>query len=479
VDYADSRVIAWGLLVVAALAVWLAFWPGLISPDSNQTIYQAASNQYTDWWTPFGAWLLHWWLHLALGLSGVYAVGVTVAVCGMYLCARFWFRRVPAAAVALVTCILPPVYADLSGLSRDLFFLGFTFLGFGLFGRLVQGRARSRAQEIWLAMAAVVSELLAFLSRQNGAACLFALLLGLVLWRRSRSAAATSPRPRRQVLTALVIAVVGTGAIGLTTTGVYSLIGVRHVDPQRFTYVYDLASMSVLSGHDRFPGRVVDQPHPGWVSPPNLHEANLDRLFDPTTAITLYPNNAAGAIDFPSSAIAARENSVLQSAWLKAIGEEPLDYAWGRIRLLAVQLGLWRHPTDAYLALLDPTNFGHPVVFPANYHFASRVLSHFVGPQASVPLDFPWTWLVLIIACLVFLARRLKRLAWHFLLLPLAVLVNYGLLFFTIPAAGFRYVVLEVPVGAQLAAYVIATLMLRSERWRRLLDPAFLRLAGG
>jgi hypothetical protein len=472
--YRDSRVVAWGLLLVSCLTVWLAFWPGLISPDSNQTIYQAATSQYTNWWTPFGAWLLHWWLHLGLGLSGVFAIGVVLVVCGIYLCARFCLRRVPAALLTLVICVLPPVYGDLSGLSRDLFYLGFTFCGFGLFGRLLQGRGGSTAGRSWLAVGAVGSEIMAYLCRQNAIAGVFALMLGIALWWRLRRRGGAGPLGRREVALAIVAAVVATGAVGLGTIVGYSLAGVRAVDPQRFTYVYDLASISVLSHHDRFPASVTSEAHPGWVTPPHTREANLDQLFDPVNVITMYPNNAAGQIAFGNAAIASRENSILQSAWLKAIVADPLDYAWGRVRLIAIQLGLWRHPTDAYLPELSPNNFGYPLVFPSNYRFASRVLAHFVGPAVVwLPLDIPWTWLLLIILCVGLLLRRLRRLAWHFLLLPIAVGANYVLLLLATMAAGFRYVALEVPVALLMVAYVLAAEAVASERWRELVEPAF------
>jgi hypothetical protein len=417
-------------------------------------------------------------MHMGLGLGAAIGVGIAVAVCGLYLCTRFLLRRVPAAVLTLVICILPPVYGDLSGLSRDLFFLGFTFLGFGLFGRLVQGRGGSRAGRIWLAGTAVGCEVVAYLCRQNAIASVFALILGLALWHRTQRADAPAGRGIRQSLRAVVIAVVATVVVGLGTIAGYSLAGVKNVDPQRFTYVYDLASISVLSHHDRFPAVITNRPHPGWVSPPYSQQANLDRLFDPTNVITLYPGNAAAKIDFRSTAIASREDSILKSAWLKAMRTEPLDYAWGRIRVLAIQLGLWRHPKDAYLPLASPTNFGYPLVFPGNYRFASRVLAHFVGPAVWVPLDIPWTWFLVIIICVGLLLRRLKHLAWHFLLLPIAVAANYVLLLLVTMAAGFRYVSLEVPVAVLMVAYVLAAAAVASERWRELVEPAFRTLAG-
>lgn len=474
---ADSRVIAWGLLVVTALLVWLAFWPGLITPDSNQTIYQAITRQYTNWWTPFGAWLLHQWLHLGLGLGGVFAIGVGVVVCGMYLCARFCFRRVPAAVVALISCLLPPVYGDLSGLSRDVFFLGFAFLGFGLLGRLAQGRDRTPAASAWLGIAAVASEVAAYLCRQNALACVFALMLGVtMLWRRR--AGRRQPGRAREVLLVVLAALAATAVVGFGTLAGYAVTGVRTVSPQRFTYVYDLASISVLSHHDRFPRTLVQHHLRGGVSPPYAQQANLIHLFDPTNVITLYPNNAAAAIDFESASIASRETALLKTAWLKAIESEPLDYAWGRIRLLAIQLGFWRHPTDAYIPLLSPNNYGYPLVFPGNYRFASRVLGHFVGPRPTIPLDIPWTWLLVIVIATALLFRWLGHLAWHLAVLPVAVAINYLLLLFASMAAGFRYVSFEVPVAVLVVAAALAVRAARGGRARGLVDPSFQRLAG-
>ena len=461
-------------MAATAFAVWLVFWPGIITPDSNQTIYQAETGLITDWWTPIGAALLHGWTKLGLGIGSVYGVGVISVVLGTYLCARFALRRVPAAVVTLIICLFPPIYGELSGISRDVFFLGFALLGFGLLGRLVRDNGRSRHAQVWLAGAALACELFAFLCRQNGIACVFAVLLGLALW--WRSGPTRTKLTRRQTLGATAVAGVASAVLGLATFPVYGLVGVRSVHAERFLYTYDLASISVLSHHDRFPAEVRPNPPLGWVSPRNATLGSLDRLFNAGNAITLYPNNAAGGIDFVSTRIASREASVLRRAWLSAVSAEPLDYAWGRLRLLAIQLGLWEHPTDAYIPLTAPRNFGHPLQFSGNYLAASTVLADFVGPNAWISLDLPWTWLVLMLIVMVALARRLERLAWFATLLPVAVITNYGILLFVAVAAGFRYISVEVPATLLLVVYLLAALAAAHNRCSELVDPRYTQL---
>ncbi len=165
---------------LACLAAWIAWWPGLIHPDANQTIIQADLKLWIDWWTPVGAMVLHRLNEMEIGFGPIYAVAVASVVAGIYLCLRAVFVRGTAGLMTLAICAFPPMYAQFSTLSRDTFWLGLSLLSFGLLGRALRPGERGRSAGLFVALS-LLCAIAAFLCRQNGLVVVFAVVFVLAL----------------------------------------------------------------------------------------------------------------------------------------------------------------------------------------------------------------------------------------------------------------------------------------------------------
>jgi hypothetical protein len=441
-SWLDRRLVAYLFLIVAFLLPALAFWPGVITPDSNQTIYQAASKFSSDWWTAFGSIALREWDALELGLGGVYGIALALNVFGVYLCLRAALRRVPAALVTIGVIGWPAMYAQLSGLSRDTFFLGFALLAFGAMAAVPRVPEHRRRLVIGGALLAAV---LCFLCRQNGIVVVFAVAAWAGFTNR-----AWSPRA---MLRASAIAAAVCVLVLLGTLGLYRALDVRAVHAERFTYVYDLASISVLTGENQFPPSLQTRARSGWVTS-QVDQRTLKARWSYPNVISLYPDNRAGTIAFADETIAKREAGILKRGWLEAVTSHPFDYLWGRVRLAASQLGLVRHPTDAFLPFVDPSNFGHPMTFSRGYDAAASVLGRWVGQDPWVGLDYTWMYLFAAIVLTVALWRR-SRSAFA-VATTTALALNVIVMGFVAVASSFRYSNLAVPVALILLAHWVA-----------------------
>jgi hypothetical protein len=442
----DARVPAYALLLLSEALVLLAFWPGLITPDGNQTIYQAQTGLSLDWWTPFGAEALEWAFGWGVGVGTVYAIQVALVIGGLYACARRWMHRLPAGVLTLLIVLFPPMLSALSQLSRDTFYLGFSLLGLAALGAALERISTARGR--WLLALAVGLSVLAWLCRQNGLVnVLVVVAAGGIVGLRGR---VTVPRLIGRLAAAGAVSL----AVLVATQIAYGALGVGSVHPERMLYLYDLASISTQSDHDEFPRELwpghLDQ---GWITP-KVDQRTLEARFDWANVISLFPDpEGPGKIDFASEEKAATEAPILRRAWRRAILDEPLPYAWGRLRLMTSQLGFTRRPTDAYYGLLSPTNFDQPLASYDRYKLTTEYLARFVGPNAPLSTDIGWTYLLVMLLATGYLWWRNRWGAAFPLALSAAVALNLAILLLVAMATSFRYMNLIVPVVALLVAY--------------------------
>lgn len=127
---------------------------------------------------------------------------------------------------------------------------------------------------------------IAFLYRQNGVALLAALALGVV---------------------------------GLTQVA-YRLLSVAETHPERIFLIYDLAALTVETGEQKFPAKVLHGPR--GVVPPDLRPGQIPARFDHKSILTLYPNGD-WAKNFRDESLARREATELSRAWREAVLENP------------------------------------------------------------------------------------------------------------------------------------------------------------
>jgi hypothetical protein len=457
------RAIVWGitalLLTLSVLMVVLAFYPGLTTPDSNQTWSQALGHYALDWWTPVGTLALRAWFRVGLSLADVWIVQNVVFVLGAWWLLRHRLPDPWAAAGAMLVTGWPPTYSQLTEIAREGFYMGFALVALGALAaayRTADGQHRRR----WALLAgSVVAAMASYLSRQNGVVVVIGVVLAaLLLVAGSRIAALGR---WRRVGGAVAVAL----ATGLVAFGFSSatnrVFGVKAAHPERMLYVYDLASISKSSGHDYFPASLVRHPNPGWVTPVVTQRA-IDRNFNWVNVIAMYPGGPS--INFLDTAGARREASELRSAWRRAVLAHPDDYLWTRLRLTAGIVGLSQYPTNAFYGLLEPTNYGRPMQHWTGVRWAADVIRPFVGPTASIPLDIHWPYLLVSIGLLVFLWRR--RPSDRPLLLAIAISQWANLIvdFLFAPAASYSYLDLSPPLTLVLGLWAIHELLPSTRR---------------
>ena len=395
----DSGLGASLILLLAAELVFCAFWPGIVHWDAAHITSEAHRHVAIDWWTGIGTLFLQQWFSLGLGLPLVWAGIVAANIVGIYGCLRAVLQRVPAAVATLCVVVFPPIYGQLAAVSRDSAYVGFALLAFAALAKLVRGGDERRRR---LLAAALTSAMLAAVSRQNGISVVFAVTLFIALLRPNGIR-------RGAVRAGIVACLVMAGAYGALKLA-DAASGVRSVHPERMTFVYDLAAISVASGYDLFPQRGLRALGPGAASPPDLTEASLKHRFRGWSVTSL---RGVDEMDVENSTLARGEATLLQRAWVRAFEHQPIRYLSARAGLYVRLLGLGEQPRSApkgffygYQGLDEPTNYGHPLAFPRGYAVATGMLGWFIGLHAVVPLDRPWMYLLLAVSALAYLRRR-------------------------------------------------------------------------
>jgi hypothetical protein len=450
----QSRLLTAAVLGLAVASVLAAFWPGLISWDTSQMLREATHGPVVDWWSGLGTVMLRAWLGVGLGVGMLWAGCVAATVVGFYGCLRLALNRTPAAVVTLLMTVFPPIYGELASFSRDNACMCFTLLAFAALARMTLVAPRGRRH--WLG-AALACAVIAAICRQNGVVdvCAVVVVGGLH----------GHPRARLRVSVTLVAALLA----GVACYGSISLLqradGIGRTYATRATMVYDLAGMSVASGHDDFPQRALRSLGPGTASPANPSLGWLRTHFMPLTETTLA---GVAEMNVENTRLAARENKILGAAWTRAIEARPLVYLRVRAELSEYMLGLTASGLPAAGGLLDyqglehHSNFGHPLAFSGLYRTANTWLGHFLGPEAAYPLDHGWVYLALLIVLGGFLltrGSRFRSLAAAFLT---AAVLNQVLVFFVAPAASFRYILILPPLALLSAVFAIRTRPARS-----------------
>jgi hypothetical protein len=466
----DRKWIAYVVLVLTGLSVLLAFAPGLISYDTNGTLWEGQTGFVRDWYTPFGSALFQGVFDLEFGLGSVFIVQTALVVGGLYLCLRLLLRRVPAAIGAAAICVFPPMYAQLSNLSRDSIYLGLTVLAVGLLCRAMTSLGRARGVAVGVAILAAIG---AYLWRQNGIVTIIPLVAALTYaaladpsWRPPVLARMRRPRGRAGMwVVAGVVGCLAGAMVVVATQGAYRMLDVAVTHPERTIYVYDLAGISTQTDRNAFPSELPRR-RPGrlGVTPPDISLPALERKFDYTNVITLYEPDGDWTRGLNRRGVAEREVGTLRDAWWGALRDEPGAYLTNRLKLLGAQIGFGRRPTDAFYGMVEPTNFGHPLAFVNGYNAARDYVETFVGPASTIALDFLWLYLLIATICLAYLWRRLGG-----LMMPLVVMLATAWLSVLLIAAvgmasSFRYGIVAVPLALVLLIFT-ATVAGARRRW--------------
>jgi hypothetical protein len=446
---ADRKIAREGRLTILILAAaWISvcapFWPGLVHWDTAQIVGEAHHGPIVDWWSFLGTLGLRLWFDVGLGQGLLWAA----AIGGLFGCSRVVLRPVPAACATLAMTIFPPDYGQLSTFSRDTAYISFSLLSVAALGGAARtaGRYRNR----WLLVAFACS-VLATISRQNGlvglvVVVLFALLHGRrITWSRAAVAG--------------LAGVVAAGASYGLVSAAGSVLGARSVHPERAIYVYDLAALSVHTDTDLFPQAQLELLGAGGAAPSDVSLPALQKSFRPFNEASV---GGLTQTDYANAQMASREDAVLRRAWISAVVHHPAGYLAVRLRVTLSTVGLGDRGPDVApygpdFAYQEPegANFGHPLRFPAAVARAGVVLGWFVGPNAAIPLDLLWIYLVVGVAAVIIGWRRKRDTALLSCCLMLGAALNLVVLFFTTMAAGYRYCNLVPPVAILVTIYAL------------------------
>ena len=443
-----ARFLAYGLLALPVVVVFICFAPGHMGIDSFSQIGEVDKGAFTN---RHATLLLALWyplFHIGLGPAFVLAVQVAVFALGSYLVLRSAFGRLAAAAIVLAVCLWPPVFGMLGSVGRDTWFAALMIATYGLLARGAERDWPGRGR--WLVLAGVALWL-AIASRQNAfvamipaAVALAAMALGRLRETRDRGWGGSRPR-----LAALVAGVGLAGAMLVTQLAGAFAVRAEDVDPEQYLYIYDLAALSERDDVNRFPADVV----PGDVEP-------ISRGF--------YPDSMVDLVYFqppvvPAPLDDARMRS-LRDAWLDRIEADPGGYLAVRADLFGRQLALTRSARYVYIPELAPNDYGYEIWLGGPHDVALDYLDLFTEPHsetiffASIDGDVLYTvWIYLLGAAAAAACLLRRGLAPELLVvgaLALAALFLQIGLFFLAMGTEYRF---EFPaVAASILAAAVA-----------------------
>ena len=260
------------VLAVLAAAAGLAFtvvcyFPGYLTSDPIDQLSQARRHVYSDWHPPLMAWLWGQLDRIVPGPAGMLVFHAALFWGGLALVALSAFESavwLPAAFV-LTVGLLPPVFALLGTIWKDVGMADALLLAFGLL--LHADRSGSRAALVL----AVPALFYAVAVRHNA----FVAAAPLLLWFGLIAA-----RPRRRLLVvATVSAALALSFFALSYWISYGLLNARHTHPVQQILIHDLAAVSIATERYQLPAFMKEGGQPSTVD--ELGDVYSPQLIDP------------------------------------------------------------------------------------------------------------------------------------------------------------------------------------------------------
>ena len=369
--------LGWVSLVTALLGIGVVvYWcwgPGVAYLDASGQIGEYISGRFVDWQSPLLS-VVWGWSYSVLG----YPLGPFLLDTALLLAAvGAWTTLLPLrwagrCLVAALVVLWPPTLMQLDAVVRDVPFAAASLLAIAL---AVHARRRSLGHRWpWVVAAIVVLVGVVSFRQESVVAMLpvFGVLVAMPL-RPLRRGAQAGRRRLRAATVALATAAAAAACFGATSLLAHEVIGARATDPFQFDELWDLASISVASGHDLVPVRFRDD-----VGMQFLRTHTGDVVGDPL----FWPPRVAGAphphLVFRSD---ARDDAALERAWLRAVVGHPGAFVRHRTAVADWTLSI-SHPPP--YALLPPLDYGAS---------AGSGCVRYVGVHCGVPTSAGAHWL--------------------------------------------------------------------------------------
>lgn len=424
-------VLAWALpaffVALPVVLIAITFWPGHMSADTLDEAFQASSGQINNQHAAIlvEGWHLLW--PLGVGPGYLFFGQLVCFAVGIFLILRAVFKPLAAGVITAVIAFVPPVLGFVAVVGRDMWFLGFLLLAFGLLIRAAQRPWPARG---WWLGASVVFGWLSLAARQNAVTCVVVVIVGvmaLVLARRwPQPAQSRGQRIKRGL---------AVGAAGIAVTlvmlgsqaGLSSALGVKNNHPEQYLFIYDLSALTQREHKDLIPTSVV----------PRSKARDVEQRFgmDDVVSVTFVP-------DAPFSVpVTAAQDSSLRKRWLHVITTQPFSYLRLRGQLFLRQIGITRRPIWVWHPQIDPNSFGYQSHFPSLDKVGGDYMRAFTEPNNDGSYIFrPWIYLlVALVGAIILLRRRWGPaliLAGGVALAALTLQIGY---FFGAMAVGYRW----------------------------------------
>jgi hypothetical protein len=430
-----ARRLPWLLCAAGLLFDVVAYYPGQLSFDSGYTWWQARAGETTGTqsvlliylWRALDSILsgpgLVFLLHLALFWGGLLAIAI-----GLRL------RPLAATLMILVAGFAPAITVLRSHVWTDVGMAGALLVATG---GLALFAGTGKRGWLWLAL---VAGFYALGLRHNALPALLPLVVFAMHELRAHGDL-TRTRVRVGVASVLVLGALFGAVQAINATAD------RHLPAWRALAAFDLAALSIASGHVLFPPQMVGS---------EMDVADLKQAYEPWSVFAVLTRTRNGIHNPLAPGWTPAEVAELRSAWFNACFTYPRAYVAHRLEVTAALVGT--HPA-AWPEALKFTSAPYQVLDNPPVERNTTALNRWIIGTAAALRDTPvfaaWPYLVVGIVAAPFAWRRRERPAARIALVLLVSGALYALpLVFLAPSAELRY--LFWPCVASLVAGVLA-----------------------
>jgi len=479
---ARERASAYGVLLVGAAGVVLAHWPGAMNVDTLGTIAFVRTGVIGDQLSPVLTWAWRQaYLATGAGPGVVLVLQTTALAAGLYLVLRAAFGRIAASILAVLVLVAPPAFGLVGLIGRDAWFVSGCLLATGLGVGAVRWAGRSRRAAI---VGGVAAALVAVAARQNGFTAVAPIMVGLAVPALAAFGKAESAVGRHRAIAAVALGVGATLAMAAATNLTGSAIRDQRWHPEVYTYLYDLAYLTVEEDRrfiprlprDVQPLQAPDEIREHWIPSTGVSmrvgpelELDLERwLRDPRqTHVFARDTTVASRPAAPLPWHYDDEQAeLLGAAWRTAVLDNPVTYLSGRLAQWKRLIGVGHPPTAAFVDAVPANPFGYRPrpSFPVLSDAAARWADVWSGPGTNgSAVHRVWPYLLV---CLIGLGFLLPRFPAPVRMVGVLMAAAAGLqvgLFFLSPSVELRFQLLTL-YSAMVAVAVAARMAYSSSR---------------
>jgi len=481
-----ERAIAYGVLVLGTAVVVLAYWPGGMTLDTLGTYAFVRTGLIGDQLSAVLIWVWRQVYRMTgAGPETVLVVQTAALTAGVYLVLRAAFGRVAASVLAILVLLAPPTFGLVGLVGRDGWFVSCCLVATGLAVGALRWDGRRRQAAIAGGMLAAA---VAIAARQNGFTAVAPILVALAALAIDAGGDRVAPLRRHRNSWAAGAGIAITLVVLAGTAGINSIVRDRSWHPETYTYLYDLAYVTLeedkrLIPHlprDLQPIQTPDEVRKHWMPQTGVRTRwapdqawDVKRLLANTSQTHVYIYSSTTKSTRRGALVPLyyddRQADRLSDAWRAAILDHPFSYLAGRFALWKSLIGV-RHPAvNAFVAETpeNPFGYGPQPSFPVLSGLAREWASAWEGPDRTTGSTVHRVWPYLL-ACIMGLGLLLPRFPGPVRMIGVLMAAAVGLqvgLFFMSPSVELRFQLLTLYAG-MIALLITARLATTSIRER-------------